>query len=241
MDENKKSLSDKITLPLSIIIAGLLIAGGIYLNGRITKINPTVTQKQQLVSENLLNILRPIDANDHVLGSPKARILVVEYSDTECPYCKNFHSTMLSIMQEYGKDERVAWVYRHYPIAELHSKSFKESEALECAGNLGGNSKFWEYTDKVYEVTNSNDSLDPKELTNIATEVGLSSTAFNTCLDSGEFDPRINFDIKNAKELGISGTPYSVIIDTKANKSYPIEGAYPYDQVKSVIDLILQS
>jgi protein-disulfide isomerase len=241
MDENKKSLGDKITLPLSIIIAGLLIAGGIYMNGRITKVNPTVTQQQQLKSQNLADIVRPIDANDHILGSPKARILVVEYSDTECPFCKQFHSTMLSIMQQYGKDGNVAWVYRHFPIAEIHSKSPKEAEALECAGNIGGNSKFWEYADKIYEVTPSNNNLDPKELTNIATSVGLSSVTFDTCLGSGEFTPRVNFDIKNGNEIGISGTPYSVIIDTKTNQYYPLEGAYPYDQVKSAIDLILQS
>lgn len=234
-------MSEKISLPVSIVIAGLLIAGGIYLNGKIAKENPTTAQKQQAKSQNLSDIVRPIDANDHVLGSPKARILVVEYSDTECPFCKNFHNTMTSIMQEYGKDEKVAWVYRHFPIAELHSKAFKEAEATECAANLGGNSKFWEYINKLYEVTPSNDGLDPKELTNIATGIGLSSVAFNTCLESGEFGPRVNLDIQNARELDISGTPYSLIVDTKTNEYYPIEGAYPYIQVKSVIDLILQS
>ena len=237
----KKSISDKIILPLSIVVAGLLIAGGIYLNGRITKEIPTVTQKQQLASQNLADILRPIDANDHILGSSKARILVVEYSDTECPFCKNFHNAMLSIMQTYGKEQNVAWIYRHFPIAEIHSKSLKEAEALECAGSLGGNSKFWEYTNKIYEVTPSNNTLDSKQLTEVAKQVGLSSVAFDTCLQSGEFTPRVNLDIRNAQELGATGTPYSVVIDTKTNKFYPMDGFYPYGEIKSVIDLILQS
>jgi len=244
MEENRKSMSEKMSLPVSIIIAGLLIAGGIYMNGKITKENPTNTQRQQQASENLYDTMRPIDANDHILGSSKARILVVEYSDTECPYCKTFHNTMNSIMQEYGKDEKVAWVYRHFPIAQIHSKAFKEAEALECAATLGGNSKFWEYANRLYAVTPSNDGLDPKELTNIATFVGLSSVTFNTCLESGEFGPRINLDIVNAQELqGIdqAGTPYSLIVDTKTKEIYPIKGAYPYAQVKQVIDLILNS
>jgi len=234
-------MSEKLTLPISIVLAGLLIGGGIYLNAKIARENPTVAQQQQAKSENLADVVRPIDANDHVLGSADSRVLVVEYSDTECPFCKNFHSIMLSIMQEYGKDGKVAWVYRHYPIPGLHPKAAKEAEALECAANLGGNSKFWEYANNLYDVTPSNNNLDPKELTKIAMGVGLSSTAFNTCLDSGEFTPRVNFDIKNAQEIGIEGTPYSVIIDTKTNQYYPIEGAYPYGQVKSAIDLILQS
>lgn len=238
---NKKSFADKLGLPLSIVIAGALIAGGIYLNGRITKEAPTPAQQQQLKSENLSDTLRPIDANDHILGNAKARVVVVEYSDTECPFCKDFHETMLSLMQAYGKDGKVAWVYRHYPIAEIHTKSFKEAEALECAGSLGGNSKFWEYANKIYEVTPSNDGLASSELPAIAAQVGLSSEAFNLCLNSGEFASRVNFDIQNAQEMDILGTPYSIVIDTEKNEYYPIEGAYPYAQVKSVIDLILSS
>ena len=234
-------MTDKFLLPVSIVVAGLLIGGGVYLNGRIAKENPTPLQNQKVVSENLAGTLRPIDANDHLLGSSKARVLVVEYSDTECPFCKMFHSTMLSIMQEYGKDEKVAWVYRHFPIAEIHSKAPKEAEALECAGELGGNSKFWEYTNKIYEVTPSNNELAPSELTKIATAVGLSSTAFNTCLASGQYAARVNLDVVNAQELGASGTPYSIIIDTKTGEHYPIEGAYPYADIKSIIDLILAS
>lgn len=244
MEENKKTISEKISLPVSIILAGLLIAAGIYMNGKITKQNPTVTQQQQMNSQSLSDIVRPVDANDHILGSPKARVLVIEYSDTECSFCKNFHNVMLSIMQTYGKDQEVAWVYRYFPIAELHSKSFKEAEAQECAANLGGNSKFWEYTNKIYEVTPSNDGLDPKELTNIAKQIGLSSTLFETCLNSGEFGPRINADIQNAQELqGVSGpfTPYSIIVDTKMGEYYPIEGYLPYENIKSYIDLILGS
>src|SRR3989338_1849519 len=141
-------MSEKITLPVSIVLAGLFIAGGIYLNGRIAKDSPTPVQKQQLASQNLSDTVRPIDANDHILGSSKARVLVVEYS------------------------------------------------ATECAASLGGNSKFWEYVNKIYEVTPSNNGLDPKELTNIATEIGLSSKDFNVCLDSEEFAQRVNLNMK---------------------------------------------
>lgn len=241
MDENKKSLSEKISLPVSIVLAGLLIAGGIYMNGKITSSNPTPSQKQQMELKQLADTIKPIDANDHIIGSPEARVIVIEYSDTECPYCKVFHVTMNTIMQEYGSSGDVAWVYRHYPIEQLHAKSIKEAEATECAAKLGGNSKFWEYINKVYEMTESNDSLDSTKLPVIATEIGLSSSEFNACLDSGEFTSKIKADIQNAQEAGILGTPYSVIIDTKTNEHYPLEGAYPYAQVKQVIDMILES
>jgi predicted DsbA family dithiol-disulfide isomerase len=127
------------------------------------------------------------------------------------------------------------------PVVELHSKALREAEALECAAVLGGNSKFWEYVNRIYEVTPSNDNLDPKELTNIAKQVGLSSDKFNTCLESGEFTPRVTADINDAKGAGGEGTPFSVVIDTKTGDTYPINGAYPYSQMKQIIDLILQS
>lgn len=234
-------MNDKFILPVSIIIAGALIALGIYWNGRMAATAPTPVQQQRIIAENLSNTLRPIDANDHLLGSADARVVVVEYSDTECPFCKVFHASMLSIMKDYGSLGKVAWVYRHYPITDLHSKASKEAEALECAGELGGNGKFWEYTNKVYEVTPSNDDLDPKQLTEIAKQIGLSSSAFNTCLESGQYGPRVNLDIQNAQELGASGTPYSVLIDTKTNEHFPLEGAYPYADLKAAIDVILNS
>ncbi len=245
MDENKKGLSDKITLPISIIIAGFLISGGIYLNGKIEKTAPEEVSLTQNYNQNngsaLKKALRPIDENDHVLGSADARVILVEYSDTECPFCKVFHSTMRTIMQEYGSQGEVTWVYRHFPITELHSKSSKEAEALECAGELGGNSKFWEYTNKLYEVTPSNNELDLSELPKIAAQVGLSSQSFSTCLSSGQYAPRVEADSNNAYELGALGTPFSVLIDTETLEYYLIEGAYPYNQLKSAIELILAS
>jgi protein-disulfide isomerase len=241
MEENKKGLGEKISLPVSIVLAGLLIAGGIYLNGRITKSNPTPNQQQQLKSANLSDSVRPINASDHILGNASARVIVIEYSDTECPFCKNFHNTMNTIMSEYGQAGNVAWVYRHYPIAELHPKSFHEAVATECAASLGGNSKFWEYINKVYATTPSNNNLDPKELSTIAKNIGLSPSDFDSCLNSNKFSDRVNSDIKNAGEIGIRGTPYSVIIDTKTKTYESIEGAYPYVQVKAAIEAILKS
>ncbi len=238
---NTTGISEKLMIPISIVVAGLIISAGIYLNGRVPKSSTNQPKNPEVKSENLKDALRPVDANDHILGNPEARVLLVQYSDTECPFCKMFHTTLLSIMKEYGETGNVAWIYRHYPIAELHSRAPKEAEAQECAGEIGGNSKFWEFTNKIFEITPSNNELDPKELTNVATSIGLSSQTFNTCLESGQYAPRVNIDIQNAEELGALGTPYTVLVDTKKGEYYPIEGAYPYAQLKQVIDIILSS
>ena len=181
--------------------------------------------------------LPPITNKDHIKGSKDAKLTWIEYSDLECPFCKQMHPVLQKMLADY--DGKVRWVYRHFPIAEIHSKSLKQAEALECAAVLGGNGTFWEYTNNLYEVTPSNNGLEDSELPKIASRVGLPVDKFNICLESGEFGPRVASDIQNAEELGALGTPYSVLIDTKSGEHYPIEGAYPYAELKQVIDLIL--
>ena len=237
-------MNDKLLIPVSIIIAGILVGAGFYLNSRNQIDNPN-TGKNTNTNNTSYGAtaveIRPIDANDHVLGNPDARVVMIEYSDTECPFCKEYHKTLRALMTEYGASGKALWVYRHFPIAELHSKAPKEAEALECAAELGGSAKFWEYTNRIYEVTPANNGLDPKELLNIAKQVGLSSEAFQTCLDSNQYVPRVQIDINEAYGAGAQGTPFTILLDTKTGDTYPINGAYPYSELKKIIDLILQS
>lgn len=121
-------------------------------------------------SSSSVENIKPISDQDHILGNPDAPVKVVEFADTECPFCKRFHPTMHQVIQEYGRSGQVAWVYRHFPIDEIHSKARKEATALECANELGGNTTFWQYTDRLYEITPSNNNLDLNELSRIAME-----------------------------------------------------------------------
>lgn len=95
--------------------------------------------------------IRPVSTDDHILGDINARIIIVEYSDLDCPFCKVFHATMHRVVKESGGD--LAWVYRHYPIPQLHPNAFAKAEETECAWELGGNEAFWKYTNRVFEVT----------------------------------------------------------------------------------------
>ena len=106
--------------------------------------------------------MRPVSSDEHILGNANAKIIVVEYSDLECPFCKVFHNTMHQVVEKSNGD--VAWVYRQYPIPQLHPKAFHEAEATECAWEQGGNKAFWKYIDKVFEITPSNNGLDESKL-----------------------------------------------------------------------------
>ncbi|MDB5204060.1 MAG: oxidoreductase [Candidatus Taylorbacteria bacterium] len=108
-----------------------------------------------------LENMKQVTAADHIMGDINAPVKVVLYSDLECPFCKSFHSTMQQLMaSSYGTNKQVAWVWRNFPLKQLHPKSPKESEGAECAAELGGNDAFWKFIDKVNEVTPSNNKLD---------------------------------------------------------------------------------
>jgi protein-disulfide isomerase len=134
----------------------------------------------------------------------------------------------------------VAWVYRHFPIDQLHPKARHEAVALECANELGGNEKFWQFTDKVYEITPSNNGLDPAELPKIAKDLGLDTIAFAKCLASTKYDSLIESNAKNGSLTGGDGTPWSILI-TKGGKKYPISGAQPYSVIKQIIESALKN
>lgn len=185
----------------------------------------------------------PVDQEDHIFGDSSAPVKLIEFSDFECPFCKRFHKTMKRLMDEYGDDGRVAWVYRHFPLDSIHSKARKEAQAAECANELGGNEAFWAYADRIFEVTPSNNGLDLQKLPQLAEQIGLDRRKFEACLEGdargGKYAGHIEADLQDATTSGGTGTPF-VLVVARNGKTYPINGAQPYEVVKSIIELALK-
>ena len=238
MDEQEKTVKSKTDylLPISIVIAALLISGSwIYSAGLkntdfVASVSDVKTADKTVQLEDF--------SQDHIRGNIDASVKIVEFSDMECPFCKKFHETMKQAMAEYGDD--IAWIYRHFPIEQLHSKAKKSAEASECAGELGGNNAFWRYLDKYFEITPSNNQIDLAELPKIAESIGLNKTQFENCLNSGKYSEKIEAQIQDAENSGARGTPYSIVID-KNGKKYTINGAYPYEDVRQMIESALSA
>ena len=221
----------KYTIPVAIIIAGIFIAGALFINNNPNKaIAPTINTETKVG-------VPAVSADDHILGNPNAKVIIVEYSDFECPFCKDFHNTMHTIIDEYGPSGDVAWVYRHFPITQLHSKSIKEAEASECAAELGGNKGFWSFEDKIFEITPSNNGLDLDQLPTIAMDIGLDPVAFKSCLDSGRYTSKVQKQLDEVTAAGGRGTPHSVIF--VGDQQASIEGAQPIKAMRRVIETLL--
>ena len=252
MSENETQNSNTTTsgtnyaLPMSIIVAAALIAGAwVYSSGLKNPNsagepnNPQLGQVSNPTPQSETIILKPVDASDHIRGSANAPVKIVEYSDLECPFCKSFHKTMQEVMAQYGASGKVAWVYRHYPLDALHSKARASAEGAECAAEQGGNDKFWAYVDTYFSMTPSNNQVDLAILPQIAQSIGVNVNKFNTCVAAKKYEAKIDASIKDAEGAGAQGTPYSVVI-AKDGKTYAINGADSYDNVRAIIDQALR-
>lgn len=238
-------MKEKLSVPIAIIVAGVVIALAII----VTKgSGPLADQPQQGVNDAAqvqadpsLDQVAEVISKDHIKGNINAKVKIIEYSDFECPFCKRFHSTMNQVMDEYGESGDVAWVYRQFPLDSLHpEKARLEAATSECVAEIGGNEAFWAFADAFFAVTPSNNQTDVAVvLPEIISNLGLSQEKIDECVSSGRYDQDIQDDINNALATGGRGTPWSIIV-TESGEKYPINGAQPYAGIKALIDIALE-
>lgn len=238
MENQVIDTKNTLLVPIAIVIAGVLVAGAvIYSDSGI----PTTTESGGVQEQNALDAVRPVGSEDHILGNPDAPVVIVEYSDFECPFCKQFHYTMKQVMDKYGESGQVAWVFRHFPLDQLHPvKARAEAVASECVSETGGPDIFWKFADRFFELTPSNNQTNIEiVLPQIAQELNIDAQSFSTCMNSGKYDQHIESDIENAVETGGRGTPWSIVV-TSSGKTFPLSGSQPYESVVQLIEIALK-
>jgi protein-disulfide isomerase len=141
----------------------------------------------------------------------------VEFSDFQCPYCKAATATIAQVAPRYR--DRVRWVFRDFPIANLHPDAPLAHEAARCAAEQD---KFWAYHDVLFEEA---PSLAPARLGQYATRVGLDPAAFAACLDSHRHRAAVERDIDAGRHLGVSGTP-TFFVNGRPLVGNPSPGAF---------------
>lgn len=163
--------------------------------------------------------------------------MIVEYTDFDCGFCKNFHETLRQIVANEGAKGEVAWVLREFPLSEIHPNALASARAAECVATTAGNDAFWKFADALF----ANQPIDPTRYGELAKTAGvLDIDSFQTCFINAAttVNERIATDRKNALDAGASGTPYSLII-VAGRAPVVMDGAYPYDAVKALVDQAL--
>ena len=230
-------MKQNLAVPIAIVVAGIFVAGALFFAGQ-SATPKTGDINQNGGGDNVAHNVTPVSNTDHILGNPDADIVIVEYSDIECPFCKQFHVTMQQIMKDYGDSGQVAWVYRHFPLSQIHPNAPRLAEASECVAELGGNTAFWSFLDEVFATAPGNARFPMAQLTETAGKVGVNAEAFDSCLASERHRGAVEAGFNNAIATGGQGTPHNIVI-TKGGQVVALPGAQSYATVKSVIEAVL--
>lgn len=226
----EEKTSKSYAVPVAIVIAGGLIAAALYYTQTMTPQTVTGPTPSTAPEQQEAQPISGVQADDHIIGNPDAELIIVEYSDFECPFCKNFHFTMHEVVDHFGDD--VAWVYRQLPLTSLHAQAVAESVASECVAELGGNDAFWTFADTLYTETTSNDGLDLNKIPEYATAAGVDdAAAFAACLDDEEMLARVQADLDEAVSAGAQGTPFGVVLYKGQQAQIP--GAIPFEDYQA--------
>lgn len=221
-----------LTTPVAVLIGSCIIALGIIAYGLITRTGTASAPSTVFAG-------RSIDATDFIDGKIKSDVVVVEYSDPECPFCVQLHPTIQQLRTEYG--DKIAFVYRHFPLTQIHPNAFDESKAILCAGTVGGNTKFYEYVDALfgYKITNKTTQLPLTGKEDIAKNIGLDISEFTKCMADKSTSDAINASLADGAKAGVQGTPSTFVLK-KTRKGYDVvsvvDGARPYSFLKAVVD-----
>ncbi len=218
-----------LRVPIAITLGGIIIAGAVYIS--MPKSFSTSTGDPALV--------RPISVNDHILGNPAAPVVIVVYSDFECTFCKDFNKTLLrQVTAHGGASGKVALVYRHFPLTEIHPHALSHAKAAECIAETAGDIAFWKFAYELFE----NQPVNPLQYGKLASAIGISGNDFTSCYTNipALIEERIAADRQNALDIGAEGTPYSLIL-VAGKPPVVMNGAYPYIAVKQLVDDALQT
>ena len=183
--------------------------------------------------EKYSNAANTVPENRHLYGNVNARFIIKEFSDLECPYCKRFFETPKAVADRSNGQVAVEWF--HTPLSFHDPAATNEAVATECVAKLGGNRAFWASLQHIFDTTYGNGQGTPI-LGDIPKAFELNDDAYLSCIN----DKSLLAKIENSKQLaasyGISGTPASVIVDTKTGHSVTVSGAQDASALMNAIE-----
>lgn len=261
-----RDINTFLSVPVSIVIAGALIAGALFFGLRGTTDTPAAPQGGAVLGLESNATEEVTLGTNPVLGNPDAELLIVEFSDYQCPFCgRFFEQTEPQIMQKYVDSGVARYAYRDFAFLDgfvglERGESHLASEAARCAQDQGA---YWRYHDKLFTSQNGENkgAFGAENLKRFAMELGLDGQAFNSCLDQGKYREAVIADTQDAARLGVNGTPTlfigkgTIVVDPefiRANVqaqqriirmdsgSVAIVGALPWAQIEPVIEEVLK-
>jgi len=174
------------------------------------------------VSLDVPRLTLAVSPSNPSVGSASAPITLIEFSDYQCPYCGRVEPTLKRLRAAYG--DKIRFVWKDFPLTQIHPQAFKAGEAAHCAGDQG---KYWELHDVLF---NKQSELQLDDLKRHALTLGLNVDAFNQCLDSSKHAERVRDGVAEGGQVGVNSTP-TIFINGRR-----FSGAQPYEVFAAAID-----
>jgi protein-disulfide isomerase len=242
MDGTKTGSANILLIGLSI---GLILGGAIgylYASTTLQSLETELSSSKTQVQAPPLTIKTPsttsrpapiVNINmeelvddDPWFGNPEASVVIVEFSDFQCPFCERATATVRQIRDTYGDD--ILFVYRDFPIHSIHPQAQKAAEGAQCADDQG---KFWDYHDILFEKrTEWAAETGVAKFKEYAADLSLDTEEFNSCLDTGKYASEVGDDLAAGQALGVTGTPTFFINGIR------LVGAQPFTSFQGIID-----
>jgi protein-disulfide isomerase len=218
--------SNSFLIPGAIVVAGVLIAGAVFYTNAPRPGGGAVPNLATVQAPAAPHVLGgDLTDDDPFLGSPDAPVVIVEFSDFQCPFCGRLYQNALpQIKEQYIKTGKVKFVYRDFPLSSIHNMAQKAAEASECADEQG---QFWAYHDLLFE---RQQSLSVENFKTWAGELGLNTSQFDECLDSGKYVDEVQKDFRDGQIAGVTGTPGTFI------NGRLVPGAVPFSTFEAIIE-----
>lgn len=222
----RKPTPKKYPLQTLIVVAlGSLFVGfiaGMWIGGQTPTQAPVAADESPSLNGAITRYEVSQD-DDPALGPVDAPVVIIEFSDYQCPYCKRWHDEVFGrLLSEYG--DVVRFVYRDFPLGSIHPFAAGAAEAANCAGEQDA---YWEYHNALFSDTYG---MDRDALLQYANDLGLDAAAFRECLDSRRYRDEVQADYEAALQLGINSTPTFFI------NGRPVIGAQPYEVFARIIE-----
>ncbi|HXF50383.1 MAG TPA: thioredoxin domain-containing protein [Dehalococcoidia bacterium] len=226
------AISAGVAALVSLFAAGMFFAG--FYTREVMDDEPAVAATggaspatQQIAGQPTPPAVVDVSVDDDPARGPEdAAVTIIEFSDFQCPYCgRFFQQTLPQLMAQYG--DRIRFVYRDFPLDQIHPNARNAAIAAECADDQG---RFWEYHDVLFS---NQQALGVADLKRYAEQLGLDVAAFSACLDSQKYNDEVNADLRDGLQAGVTGTPTFFINGRR------VVGAQPLQTFQTLIDQAL--
>jgi len=171
-----------------------------------------------------------------MLGQADAPVTIVEFSDYQCPYCKRFTiQAFPQLKRDYIDTGKVRYVFRDFPLKQIHPQAAKAHESAHCAGEQD---RYWDMHDVLFQKQKD---LSLPALSQYADQIGLDVDTFAACLDGGQHEAAIQQDIQDGARAGVRGTPSFIIGKSGAGDTITgtiVRGAQPFTKFQQVIQAV---